>query len=363
MPRFSLMGLQTGLNCYHYFDEGVIRLKSQSGQIINVMVKDGELKKETQFWDESGKKCKSIFIPGKSYKAWENKKLTTNEKYKEKTLRTKFGVSKYMKNLWGIKIKHHQRRSSSGGFCWEEVYWPSGQLMYRYSRSTKEGKFFRPDGSIWGSYTGKLNSKYLGSNCIIKQGWRATRIKEIYENGPEFHGREENTFTWFDKKGKARWQGQYKDGQRTGVWLVDYLECVFIRGVAVPKTFADAKPEEIDVYKVVSEKNAQRRAVLIDKIGINRVINELQGEIVDNDKVNDYALVNIRIAPDSDRSFRRDKIINLLKVKCPSTGAFYTLRVPPGIKDVNAARQWTFGVDLDAESKLGEEVLEFIKET
>ena len=84
---------------------------------------------------------------------------------------------------------------------------------------------------------------------------------------------------------------------------------------------------------------------------------------IDNDKVNDYALVNIRIAPDSDRSFRGDKIINLLKVKCPSTGAFYTLRVPPGIKDVNAARQWTFGVDLDAESKLGEEVLEFIKET
>ena len=135
------------------------------------------------------------------------------------------------------------------------------------------------------------------------------------------------------------------------------------RGVCVPKSLADAKPEDIDVYKVVSEKNAQLRAVLIEKIGMHRVINELKGEIIDEDKTNDYSLINIRFADVEDKKFQGDKIINLLKVKCPSTGAYYTLRVPPGIKDVPTARQWTFGVDIDSEFKLREEALEFVKET
>src|SRR5665213_2971785 len=347
MPRFSLMGLQTGLNCYHYFNDGVINVKADPDRAVKVQIKNGELLKETQFWNDSGKKCKSVFIPGKSYKVWEGGKIVTNEVFKDKTVRTRFGVGKYMKNIWGMQVKHLQRRSATGGFCWEEVYWSSGQLMYRYSRAAKEGKFFRPDGSLWGTFTGKLEYRHLGSMCILKRGWTYRNFRNLYDNGPEFYRNVDSSFTWFDKQGKPRYQGQYKDGQRTGVWIVNYVECVYIRGVAVPKVFADAKPEEIDVYKVVSEKNAARRAVLIDKIGINRVINELQGEIIDEDKTNDYALVNIRLAADSDRSYRGDKVITLLKVKCPSTGAFYTLRVPPGIKEVNTARQWTFGVDVD----------------
>ena len=126
---------------------------------------------------------------------------------------------------------------------------------------------------------------------------------------------------------------------------------------------ADAKPEEIDVYRVISEKNAQLRAVLIEKIGMNRIINELKGEILDEDKINDFSLINIRLAQEDDQKFSGDKTINLLKVKCPSTQAFYTLRVPPGIKDVYTARQWTFGVDIDSEFKLREGALEFVKET
>ena len=138
---------------------------------------------------------------------------------------------------------------------------------------------------------------------------------------------------------------------------------IYIRGISVPKALNDAKPEEIDVYRVVSEQNAQLRAVLIEKIGINRIINELKGEILDEDKINHFSLINIRIAQEDDQKFNGDKTINLLKVKCPSTQAYYTLRVPPGIKDVHTARQWSFGVDINSESKLEEGELEFVKET
>ena len=96
---------------------------------------------------------------------------------------------------------------------------------------------------------------------------------------------------------------------------------------------------------------------------MNRIINELKGEVLDEDKINDFSLINIRLAPEDDQKFTGDKTINLLKVKCPSTQAFYTLRVPPGIKDVHTARQWTFGVEIDSEFKLREEALEFIQET
>jgi hypothetical protein len=41
---------------------------------------------------------------------------------------------------------------------------------------------------------------------------------------------------------------------------------------------------------------------------------------------------------------QREKSIFLVKVKCPSTGAFYTLRVPPATKTVKAGVAWTFGV-------------------
>ena len=33
-----------------------------------------------------------------------------------------------------------------------------------------------------------------------------------------------------------------------------------------------------------------------------------------------------------------------MKVKCPSTEAFYTLRVPPTMKTVEDAVAWTFGM-------------------
>ena len=96
---------------------------------------------------------------------------------------------------------------------------------------------------------------------------------------------------------------------------------------------------------------------------MNRIINELKGEILDEDKINDFSLINIRLAPEDDQKFTGDRTINLLKVKCPSTQAFYTLRVPPGIRDVHTARQWTFGVDLTADFKLREDALEFARET
>jgi len=363
MPSVSLGGLRTGLNNYYWIKKAVIKIDSGRGELTEIKISNGNMLMESRQWINGSKHHKSVFVPGKGYREWCGDKLITTEKYTPGTLRSRVGVCRYKKKLFGKSVTHLQKRSAKGGFSWEEVYWPSGKLMYRYSRGQKKGKFFDDKGNLWGIFDGELEWTYLHTKCILAgRGWRNTTLQDLLRDGPNLKDNN-GSFTWYDKKGRVRFQGIYKDNQKTGIWIDDYVESVYIRGVSVPKTLADAKPEDIDVYKVVSEKNAQRRAVLIEKIGIHRVINELKGEIIDEDKINDFSLINIRLAAETDKKFQGDRIMNLLKVKCPSTGAFYTLRVPPGIKDVHTARQWTFGVALDSESKLREEALEFIKET
>ena len=41
---------------------------------------------------------------------------------------------------------------------------------------------------------------------------------------------------------------------------------------------------------------------------------------------------------------KEEEPLCLVKVRCPSTGAFYTLRVPPKTKTVKEAVAWTFGI-------------------
>jgi len=63
-----------------------------------------------------------------------------------------------------------------------------------------------------------------------------------------------------------------------------------------------------------------------------------------------------------------DKEIRILKVKCPSTGAYYCLRVPPQVNTCEEARQWTFGKELneirgDKDAPKLESYMNFEKET
>ena len=362
MPNVTLTGLRQRLNGYYYGNDVEITLKSSPDQITTIKSVDGELIERKCWVDGKGLKHRSVFKSGIGFKEWANNKLISNEKYADCSVSTRVGVAKYKKKFMKFHITHFKKRTTTGGFAWEEVYWSNNKLMYRYKKSQKKGEFYRPDGSLWGKYEGELNWGWRWNDCVVIQ-WNDTKLLDLYKDGPSFKRNTDSSFTWFDKKGRVRWQGQYKSNQKSGVWIENYKEYVYIRGISVPKALSDAKPEEIDVYRVVSEKNAQLRAVLIEKIGMNRVINELKGEILDEDKINDFSLINIRLAQEDDQKFAGDKTINLLKVKCPSTQAFYTLRVPPGIKDVNTARQWTFGVEIDSEFKLREEALEFVKET
>ena len=91
---------------------------------------------------------------------------------------------------------------------------------------------------------------------------------------------------------------------------------------------------------LLSEKNAEVRKVLIEKIGYDRICQELQ--TLELDAWREYTLLRIDARADIER-------MHLLKMTCPSTGHIHALRVPPNLTSARAAIRWT-NWDVDPEA-------------
>jgi len=81
----------------------------------------------------------------------------------------------------------------------------------------------------------------------------------------------------------------------------------------------------------IQERNAERRRVLIEKIGYDRICQELEAEELDCYR--EYALLKINTP------FGQEPIC-LLKMICPCTGHIHALRVPPNINSAKDAICW-----------------------
>ena len=86
---------------------------------------------------------------------------------------------------------------------------------------------------------------------------------------------------------------------------------------------------------ILKINNAEVRRVCLEELGYGRFLNQLEHEVIDKD--GDYELVKVDW-------HAKERPIALVKVKCPSTGAFYVLRVPLSVKSVREAVAWTFGM-------------------
>lgn len=94
--------------------------------------------------------------------------------------------------------------------------------------------------------------------------------------------------------------------------------------------------EEIPKIKakwILSERNAEIRKLIIEKIGWTKILSDLDAKLVD--QWNGYELY--RIQP-------RDQFIResfqLLKMKCPSADSDYVLCVPPNFNTAKGAIRW-----------------------
>jgi hypothetical protein len=107
------------------------------------------------------------------------------------------------------------------------------------------------------------------------------------------------------------------------------------RGVLVPDHVA-FHPETITAREILYETNLERRRVLIDRMGMQRFVEEVGAETIDADEDAGGPRRLLRVP------FQGEEIV-CLEVHCPSTGRKYVLRVPPQVQTCAEGAAWIAG--------------------
>jgi hypothetical protein len=110
------------------------------------------------------------------------------------------------------------------------------------------------------------------------------------------------------------------------------------RGVTVDERIA-FRPEEITPAEVLAQPNAELRRVMLERVGLERFVEEANCEVLDTDSAPGGSRTLYRVALDGDEP------LVCVSVGCPSTGRRYLLRVPPTTTTCHQAVAWTAGFD------------------
>ena len=106
-----------------------------------------------------------------------------------------------------------------------------------------------------------------------------------------------------------------------------------LNGVRMSKDIVMTPADKLDCKLILKEKNAEIRKEIVKKIGVDRVIKELNTEIID--KHNDYQLLLLDLQDGRKRPY--------LKMINPSTGDIHIEGVHPDCKTVRQAINFRWG--------------------
>ena len=155
------------------------------------------------------------------------------------------------------------------------------------------------------------------------------------------HMRHGTSTSWYPS-GRIKSEEKFQGGRSHGIntyWDLSgkqLFKQLFIRGKLINNGINSLiNSGGLTAKHILKINNAEVRRVCLEELGYGRFLNQLDHEIID--KQEDYELVKINW-------HRKERPISLVKVKCPSTGAFYVLRVPLSTKTVKEAVAWTFGM-------------------
>ena len=110
------------------------------------------------------------------------------------------------------------------------------------------------------------------------------------------------------------------------------------RGVLVDQTTAFF-PERLQAKTVLKERNAERRRVMVERMGFDRFMREAGAQRLDADSDPGGRRELLRVP------MQGDEAIVSLSVYCPSTARHYLLRVPPTMTSCRQAAAWMAGFD------------------
>ena len=110
------------------------------------------------------------------------------------------------------------------------------------------------------------------------------------------------------------------------------------RGVPVNAQIAFF-PETLKGADILGERNVELRRVMIERVGFDKFIREVEAEVIDRDRDRggERRLLRVPLA--------NDEPIVLVSVFCPSTERQYLVRVPPSTRTCRQAVAWTAGFD------------------
>ncbi|MEG4912064.1 leucine-rich repeat domain-containing protein [Microcoleus sp. B13-B6] len=136
----------------------------------------------------------------------------------------------------------------------------------------------------------------------------------------------------FDSQNRLHAEGE------PAIEFADGWNFYYYHGVKLPEEYGQVHPNQWQSEWLLAEDNAEVRRVLIEGIGYDRLIQELQAKQIDSWQ--EYALLQIDNAD--------VEPICLLKMTCPSTGFIHALRVPPNLTSAREAIRWA-NWDIDPE--------------
>lgn len=110
------------------------------------------------------------------------------------------------------------------------------------------------------------------------------------------------------------------------------------RGVPIDERIA-FRPETLTAKEIIEERNAEKRRVMIERMGYLRFASDARAKVVDSDQDSGGERQLLRIKLEDD-----EPLVGL-SCFCPSTGRQYFLRVPPKTKTCHQAAAWMAGFD------------------
>lgn len=110
------------------------------------------------------------------------------------------------------------------------------------------------------------------------------------------------------------------------------------RGVEVDERII-FRPETITGQEVLKERNAERRRVMLTRMGYDAFLSQVDAKVLNQDEDSGGERRLLRV------EMQGDEPLVCLAVYCPSTARQYLLRVPPTIRSCHQAAAWIAGFD------------------
>ena len=145
----------------------------------------------------------------------------------------------------------------------------------------------------------------------------------------------------FDSENRLHAEGE------SAIGFADGYSLYFHHGVKLPEQYGKVHPDFWEAQWILDEENSELRRLLIERIGYDRICQQLQA--VELDSWQEYTLLKIDFADDTRFDYEPHAIpAYLLKMTCPSTGHIHALRVPPEVESAKEAIRWV-NWDIDPE--------------